>query len=162
MLHESRDKLLAWCLAYKVFNKYLLNGWKNGWNNEWTHHFVHWLESFVGSAISLFSTVLDGELLRRAESKLVWSKSAAYLSFYKTDPKEAAFYSTNRWGSRLCSLPEWLIRVSHQGKDTSCSQMLISGWGKVTGTKRRYSLKKPTNLFKKDICKIKDYFFLNN
>lgn len=77
MLHESRDKLLAWCLAYKVFNKYLLNGWKDGWNNEWTHHFVHWLAFFGGSANFLFSTVPDDELLGRAESKLVWLRSTA-------------------------------------------------------------------------------------
>lgn len=108
-LHEIGDQLLAWCLAYKVFNEYSLNGWKDGWNNEGRLLFVDWLESLVGSTILLFSTVLDDELLRGAEAKFVWWKSAAYLRFYKTDSKEPTFYSTHGWVSRLHAPSEWLI-----------------------------------------------------
>lgn len=45
----------------------------------------------MDAAIFLFSTVLDGELLRRAESKLVGLKSAAYMTFYKTHAQRQPF-----------------------------------------------------------------------
>ena len=153
MLHEIRDQLLARCLAYKVFNEYSLTGWKDGWNNEGVLLFVYWLESFGSSTIFLFSTGLEDEFLRGAESKLVWLKSAVYLRL------QTGSLLLNPWMSEYVNL------------------LLLSGsyfdwWGrrllKILTTERQWAprdalkWKKQTHLFKKVINKLQVYFFLNN
>lgn len=145
ILHEIRDQLqsIQWIFA----------NWLKGRLEQWRRLlFVHWLESFVSSTIFLFSTGLEDEFLRGAESKSVWLKSALYLRL--------------QTGSLLLN-----PRMSEY-----VSLLLLSGsysdwWGrhllKILTSERQWAprgaliWKKQTHLFKV-ISKLQVYFYLNN
>lgn len=122
VLQESRDQLLACCLAYKAFSKYLLHGWNYRQNNEGIHHFAHCLEPFVGSTMVLCSSAPDNGLIR-AKLKSVGWQNVAQLSFTRHTPEKQPFnQATQEWVGYRDPLSGSYSDCRGEERGTSCSQ----------------------------------------